>query len=192
MKFFLTESNVGATGNHDKYKQGDNPPVFLILWTTYTAVGRAIRLISRHDINHSSISFHPRAQVAHSMNFNANGFVDEHMDQVLPENKVYVYRVTADNSMVSRMRAKMETLRRLKYNVMDALMRMFTNRDLQIKEQSRFCSQMVAEVLRAGGIRVYPNKKTANFMPWDFTHSKLFTLVFQGTAGELSELNTDL
>lgn len=167
--------------------------VYILLSDTGTLFTRLIKLYTKHDHNHASISFDPTFTEVYSFgrkrprNPFIGGFVKENIQNALFKNaSCEIYSCTVTEEQYQRMRQfidKVEYQKHLyKYNFL-GLIAIVLNKQLN-RDYAYFCSEFVGTVINKGNLVEF--QKPLSFVsPHDLQQLKNFQLEFRGRLADL-------
>lgn len=165
-----------------------NMKVYILLTDTGTLFSRTIKLYTRKQYNHASISFDGNLTQVYSFgrknprNPFIGGFIKEQINEGLLFNATCaIYSLTIKEADYYRMKQFIEKIEAQKeyyhYNLI-GLFAIIINKKLE-RRNAFFCSEFVASVLKQGeGIEF--NSPTSLVTPSDLYVAANFELVFQG------------
>lgn len=164
---------------------------YLVMSQTGTWLSRVIKVYTKEDYNHISISLKNALNPMYSFGrinptnpFSA-GFVLEDINdgvfRIFPKCRCVVYKLEISNKQYSRLKAVIKEFElnkhKYRYNLLGLIYVAF-NLDRKRRDHY-FCSQFVAEVIQRSGI--YDFKKPSNLITVkDFAQIPNISLVFEG------------
>ncbi|GKW45625.1 hypothetical protein [Planococcus sp. NCCP-2050] len=172
--------------------------VYILFTDTKTSLSKLIKTYTRHPYSHVSLAFSSDLAEVYSFGrknaenaFNG-GFVKEEMgNHLFQRAQCAVFKCSVDaegfGAMKNFVSAMEQDRDRYKYNL-TGLFGVVVKRGLGC-ENSFFCSQFVAEVLREGGIRISA-KPPRLTMPRDIFCSQSLELVYSGPLADYPRLSS--
>lgn len=167
--------------------------VYILLSDTGTVFTKLIKLYTRQDYNHASISFDQTLTEVYSFgrknprNPFIGGFVKENTRNTLFKNATcQIYSCSVTEEQFLKMRQFIDDIESRKhlfrYNFL-GLLAFVVNKPLN-RENAYFCSEFVASVLNKGSLTEF-QKPFSSIAPHDLQHLKNFELEFEGRFADL-------
>lgn len=163
--------------------------IYIVLTATGTFYARAIRLYTKKQYTHSSISLDEELSNMYSMcrKYARNPFLGEFKKEEInkgvfsfyPNCPSVVIKITVDETQYTQMNSILKDFNRkqVKYNLMGIFFRLF-NKEYQARDKF-FCSEMIAYLLKE--TNVYKFDKPLNFVePMDLLEIPSAEIVYQG------------
>lgn len=170
--------------------------VYIIFTDTKTSLSKMIKAYTRHPYSHVSVAFGPELTEVYSFgrknadNALNGGFVKEDMhNHLFQRAQCAVFKCTVDASAYKAMKDYVLAMERqhekYKYNL-SGLVGVVLKKGFG-RENSFFCSQFVAEVLRQGGMEV-SGKTPSLIMPRDIFCADILQFLYSGPLADYPQL----
>lgn len=183
---------LNPTSESFKSPMGQRNPVYILMTYTDTTMAKSIRFFTGDPYSHVSISFDDSLEKMYSFGRkfkdSTMSFIDGEsinhglLGDIKGETKYSLYVTYFDDTQVSVMQSKLDEFKaksnELKFSFL-GLFNVALGKETH-KSNEYFCSQFVADVLKAGNSNII-KKDPSLYKPYDFAKYKEFHFVERGT-----------
>lgn len=176
---------LSEVSDSEKITKKDIYPVYLLLSYGHTTLGKIIKKFTKDTYTHISLTFDDKLEDMYS--FDKNGFSNETIKDPKTYSKIddYKYSLYATfvnqdekNLMLKFINKFKENAKNYKYNNI-GLIKNFFGKECDENENKKFCSQFVAEILRAGKKDIL-TKDPSLYRPYEMRKIKNFFFIQKG------------